>query len=887
MPQTPPSHRSDTDIKAATARFKDDIWGKLTEIKVPHLHAQHCRLVEYLITVYEMMEKFKGGRVTEDDASNLDLTLANIQDYVIHHLVDEEEFLERIAFPETDKHKLSHTRFKNKFTQLGERMQGGELQYVNDLFFFIYSWLFEHINSQDTRYSEFYVQMPLAKDFPSKDYLLDTIMKSAVDGIIIINDQGIILQFNRAAEQLFGYDASEVIGKNISALMPAPHSAEHDSHIASYMTTQEPHIIGSSREVIGLKNDGTTFPMQLSVSVFQGEGATYFTGILHDITQQKKHEAEILRSRDLLEERVRERTRELETINFELKDKIAANERAQAELELAAKVFDNAGEAILITDTNANIISVNQAYLDITGHAYDDVIGQNPRIGKSGRHDQEFYREMWQTLLVTGKWRGEIWDCRKDGEQYPKLLTITAVKNSDGDVKNYVGIFSDISMAKENERKLEELAYYDTLTKLPNRKLFNIRLDHDLETAKRSKRFLAVLFIDLDKFKKVNDTLGHAAGDELLVQVAKRLNDTVRAADTVARIGGDEFTVILANVEKEENVAQISKNIIYKLQQPFDIAGKEASIGASIGIGMFPQDGSNSEELLKNADIAMYQAKNCGRGVYKFFMPAMNALTQHFLQMENNMKKAIIAEQFKVFYQPKVDHSQNRIIGMEALVRWEHPEHGLVPPNEFIPLAEDTNLIIPIGVQVLKIACRDTVLWKSSFSDSLKVAVNISARQLQQASELIATIKNTLIETQLSPENIELEITESMLMENVDETIETLKKFRDMGISIAMDDFGTGYSSLSYLKKLPIKTLKIDRAFIKDIPHSEDDVAIVSTIISLAQNLKMDLVAEGIENQEQIKFLQERGCHVIQGYFYSPPLPSTKFDQYLKGWKLI
>ncbi|MBF0448149.1 MAG: EAL domain-containing protein [Magnetococcales bacterium] len=884
MTSNKPPHHLEDQLANTIERFKEDIWGKLTEIKVPHLHDQHCRLVEYLIDVFEIMERLKLDKVSQAEKEQLGEVLDHIQDYVVLHLREEEAFMDRIKFPGSAKHKISHDKFTNKFLEIRAHIEKAGIGHVNDLFFFIYSWLFEHINSQDTIYSEFYVQMPLAKDFPSKDHLLDTIMASAADGIVIIDDKGVIITFNAAAEVLFNYDAAEMIGQNISTLMPSPHCDDHDHYIQSYLQERERRKLRSSREVVGLRRDGSTFPIELSISEFQGEGRIYFTGILHDITQRKIQEQEIIKSRDQLERRVLERTEQINLANLQLQEKIAANEQANAKIQLAAKVFESAGEAILITETNGNIISVNQAYLDITGFTQEEIIGKNPRVAKSGRHDKDFYKSLWEELKTKGKWKGEIWDRRKNGQIYPKWLTITEVRTPEGELKNYVGIFTDITNVKETERKLEELAYYDALTQLPNRKLFHIRLNHDVETSKRSKHSLALLFIDLDKFKHVNDTLGHGAGDDLLIQVSERLKKTIRNADTVARLGGDEFTIILTNVVKEENVSFVCENIIRSLSQPFDLSGQEASIGASIGISMFPQDGQDTETLIKHADIAMYQAKNSGRGVYKFFMPEMNALIKHLTQMEKNLRTALEEQQFRVFYQPKVDCLNREIIGMEALVRWQHPEYGVVAPNEFIPLAEDTSLIVPIGAFVLKMACLDTVRLSKNKSVPLKVAVNLSPRQFKNADELIKMIESTIRETAMDPSKLELEITESMVMGNVDQTILTLKKLRDMGVSIAMDDFGTGYSSLSYLKKLPISTLKIDRAFIRDLPESEDDAAIASAIISMAQNLNLGLVAEGIENREQLQFLQHRGCFIIQGFYYSPPLPCDQFEQFIDDW---
>ncbi|MBF0383676.1 MAG: EAL domain-containing protein, partial [Magnetococcales bacterium] len=877
--QNNPNNDSVERQDVAIDRFKSDVWDKLTEIKVPHLHKQHCILVEYLIEIFSIQEQIKHRDPRKEDLSSILELLIKVNDFVQLHLREEEEFLDQISFPEVTNHKIAHKKFIARFDKIKALATNDPVSYISDLFLLIYSWLFEHINSQDTKYSEFYVQKPMAEDFPSDGYLLEAIMKSAIDGIVIFDKAGKILKFNTSAERMFEYNASEVIGRNLSTLMPSPYREQYDKNLEKYLTTGKVKMMDTISEIVGIKRSGTTLPLELSVSELRGSGAPYFIGIMHDITNRKRQEEEIIKSRDNLEQMVLERT-------SELAEKIKANEKANAELQLAAKVFDNAGEAILITEPDGTVISVNQAYLDITGFDYADIIGENPRIAQSGQHDKEFYSSMWHTLSTEGIWRGEIWDKKKSGQVYPKQLTITELRDQDGELKNYIGIFSDITNIKETEKKLEELAYYDTLTRLPNRKLFNIRLEHDIRTAERKEQLLALLFIDLDKFKHVNDSLGHAAGDKLLINVAERLTQCVRKTDTVSRLGGDEFTVILTDVEGEENIAHICEKIIKSLQTPFVLSGQQAFIGASIGISMFPQDGNDIAPLTKHADIAMYKAKHGGRGIYKFFSQKMNKSIQRVIKLESNLKKAIQEEQFKVFYQAKVDSVCEQVIGMEALVRWEHPERGIIPPNEFIPVAEESGLIDQIGLQVMKIACRDTVLLNEDGFGPLKVAINLSGRQFNKPDELIETISDTIKETNLSPENIELEITESMIMGDVEESLVVMKQIRELGISIALDDFGTGYSSLNYLKKFPIQTLKTDRSFIMDIPDSEEDVAIVSAIISLAKNLKMSVVAEGVETKRQLAFLEDLGAMTIQGYYYSRPLPFNEFRDFLKNWNL-
>ncbi|MBF0621156.1 MAG: EAL domain-containing protein [Magnetococcales bacterium] len=705
---------------------------------------------------------------------------------------------------------------------------------------------------------------------------LAALMISAVDSIIIIDSCGIIQGMNPAAEKLFGYSMEEIIGQNISKLMPSPHRENHDGYLARYLQGGDTQIVGVIREIEGLKKDGSPVPLELSVSEFKIDDTIYFAGILHDITNRKKTELELLHAHEGLEKRVQERTQALQQTTIQLQKEIQERTEAVNELKLAAKVFENASEAILITDANTTIIEVNNAYLQITGYEREEIIGANPRILKSGQHEKAFYQKLWSHVEKFDEWTGEIWDRRKNGQAFPSRLTINAVRDNDDNLTNYVGIFSDISEIKAGEQRLEKLAYYDPLTHLPNRLLFKERLVHEINKADRSKIRLAVMFIDLDRFKNVNDTLGHAAGDKLLIIVGKRILSCLRRSDTVARLGGDEFTVILNGIDREEDIAHIAESIINALQRPAILSGQEVFIGASIGIGLFPTDGEDFDTLTKNADIAMYQSKKAGRGVFRFFKEEMNAWTTHQLQLESNLQRALERDEFRVVYQPKICIVSHQVVGMEALIRWQHPEHGLVSPGEFIPLAEETGLIGPMSDWVMKTAFAQTHKWNQTLETPLSVAVNLSARQFQSAN-LIETIQDHLNTSGLLPHLAEIELTESMMIADLDAAIETLTNIRKMGVKLAMDDFGTGYSSLNFLKKLPITTLKIDQSFIRDLKFNSPDETIVAAIIAMATSLKLDVVAEGVEKLEQLNFLSQHGCPTIQGYYFSPPLGPDKF----------
>ncbi|MBF0623417.1 MAG: EAL domain-containing protein [Magnetococcales bacterium] len=709
---------------------------------------------------------------------------------------------------------------------------------------------------------------------------LTAILDSAVDGLLTIDSQGVIRSGNRSLHNLFGYPPGFLIGKKVNILMPHPHGRDHDQYLAHHLTTGEKRIIGTIREVEGMCVDGGLFPLELSVGRFQVGNEMFFTGIMHDITARKQSSKALAEAYSQLEQRVLDRTRELETTNQRLTAEVRERVRAEADLKLAGKVFDNASEGILITTPDARIVDVNPAYTEITGFTREEVLGTNPNLCKSGRHDDAFYQRMWQTLKDEGHWTGEIWDRRKNGEIFPKWLTINAVKDAEDQLTHYVGIFSDITHIKATEQRLEQLAYYDPLTGLPNRMLFRDRLEHEMAVARRNDRQVGVFFIDLDRFKHVNDTLGHAAGDQLLVEISRRIVNCVRRSDTVSRLGGDEFTVILSGLHHIQRASHIAGEIIQALQNPVTLGEHDAYVGASIGIAIFPNDGEDFDTLTKNADLAMYQAKEGGRGTFRFFEAGMNAASNDRLKLEGNLRRAVQAEEFTLFYQPKLLVSERRVIGAEALVRWQRQD-GMVSPARFIPLAEETGLIIPLGDWILHTACRQTRQWLEQGYD-VKTAVNLAAPQFTQEG-LPERIGRILEETGLPPAHLELEVTESMVMINLEQAITVMGRLKEMGLSISLDDFGTGYSSLSYLKRFPLRALKIDQSFVRDLTDDSNDAAIVTAIISLGRSLGLRVVAEGVETEAQLAFLAREGCNEMQGYLTGRPMPPEEFERVLAG----
>jgi len=555
-------------------------------------------------------------------------------------------------------------------------------------------------------------------------------------------------------------------------------------------------------------------------------------------------------------------------------------ELTASEHELATRVFDTMSQSVIVTDKHNRIVSINSAATKITGYTIEEIQGKDPKVFSSGRHNREFYAAMWKSLTTTGHWEGEIWDRRKDGEVYLKWMNINVIYDRQGNLNLYVAISSDITERKKTEELIWKQANFDALTELANRTLFQKRLQQELDQCNRSNCTLAVIYLDLDGFKDINDSLGHAAGDKLLVEVSQRLRERARKTDIVARLGGDEFTLLVTDFQQPEQIGSLAEQILEILSDPIIIQGREIHIGASIGIALYPGDGTSLEELTKHADVAMYQAKLGGKNQFQFFQHEMNAKAVHRLSLIHDLHKAVDNNSFQLYYQPKIRLADHKVIGMEALIRWPTADGQMVSPAEFIPCAEETGLIIPIGDWVLAEACRQTAQWNQQFGAQLRVAVNLSARQFR-IQNIADKILLTLNAQSLPAHLLELEITESILMNDVEEAIQVMAVLRNHGISIAIDDFGTGYSSLNYLKRFPISTLKIDQSFIRDLTEGSEDAAIVRSIISLAESLDLEVVAEGVETVEQLRFLNQQQCHAAQGYHLAKPMPPEKFEAFL------
>lgn len=547
-------------------------------------------------------------------------------------------------------------------------------------------------------------------------------------------------------------------------------------------------------------------------------------------------------------------------------------------------VFDGMSEGLMITDTHNHVTTINRGFTDITGYDEEDILGKDPAILGTGRHKHSFQKEIQHIVDVEGHWSGEISNRKKNGEIALLWLSLSAVKNHAGKITSYVSVFSDITQSRQSQQQLYTLANHDVLTGLPNRRLLTELLDHAIKRAERSESKLALLFIDLDRFKNVNDSLGHHAGDQLLSQVARRFSAAVRESDTVARLGGDEFVILLDRLNHENDAADVAKKIIEAMRPEFIIGHREFFIGASIGISVYPKDGESHDDLLKAADIAMYQVKNHGKNHFLFYSKSQSESTFELFTLDTQLRRALKKKQFEVLYQPQISLVTGKIIGAEALLRWHHPELGMVSPAKFIPLAEETGLIVPIGEWVLREACLAINRCAKLGYALNSVSVNVSGIQIHR-SNFADAVCAVLMETGCNPNTLELEITESAIMNNAEYVIEIFQRIKEMGVTLALDDFGTGYSSLSYLKRFPLDRLKIDQSFVRDLPHDPDDGAICAAIIGLSKSLGLAVIAEGVENKAQADFIYSQGCLEAQGYLYSPAIKLDAFIDMLSKQK--
>ncbi|MDE2439410.1 MAG: EAL domain-containing protein [Betaproteobacteria bacterium] len=694
-----------------------------------------------------------------------------------------------------------------------------------------------------------------------RNSLPNTIFENAGQAIILTDTTGLITYFNPAAQKMLGYTLDEVVLRKTPLIF---HLAEEVEERAKALSQESGKDTAPGFEVFiaGLgadrahaeadwtyvRKNGSCLPVSLNISLLRDDtGAVQgYMGIASDISERY---------------------------------------RLEQELRVAAIAFESQA-AIMVTDAARRILQVNKAFSRLTGYEAEEAIGQTPSMLKSGHQDAAFYAEMWRQLSETGHWQGEIWNRRKNGDVFPEWLTISGVRNNRGQLTHFVSTFSDISNLKIAESEIHHLAFYDPLTALPNRRLLLNRLDKACASSNRSGHYGALLIIDLDHFKTLNDTLGHDVGDRLLVEVAKRLATYIREGDTAARLGGDEFVIMLENLGLDHEGAGVQAEIVAEkvrteLTRPYTLAGDmEYYRSASIGISLFHGHDKSVDILLKQADIALYKAKDAGRNAIRFFDNAMQTALDERAALEAGLRRALSREEFVLYVQPQVD-TERQLIGAEVLLRWQPPNHPMVMPGDFVALAEDTGLIVPIGLWVLDRACAELRRWADDpRTESLFMAVNVSARQFRQA-DFVSQVADALARHGIKPRRLKLELTESLLLDNVDDVIAKMQALREMGVRFSLDDFGTGYASLSYLKRFPFEQLKIDRSFIRDIMNDSDDAGIVRAIIAMGNTLRLNVVAEGVEDDDQHAYLARHGCCLFQGYLFGKPMSFADFREML------
>lgn len=682
------------------------------------------------------------------------------------------------------------------------------------------------------------------QDLIESEARMAAVMDTVPDAIITINLDGTINSFNKAAESIFGYSSDEMIGQSVDIIVPDEYKEAHRNGIKRFAASGKGNIMGTRVELEALTKSGRRIWIEMALSSVNAGNKRYVTGLLRDISEKK-----------VIEEATR----------------------------VSAVAFETQ-EGIFVTDASGKILKVNNAFTTLTGYTSADVVGKYPSILKSGQHDKYFYEHMRKELEQNKVWQGEVWNRRKNGEIFPEWQTITAVTNTKGVVTHYVSVFTDITQRKQTEDHIKTLAFFDPLTKLPNRRLLIDRMTHAIENTNANKSYNALMFLDLDHFKNLNDTQGHDKGDLLLKEVANRLKQCIRTGDTVARLSGDEFVVMLENLGLDEVTAatlteNIAENISTSLNRPYILKSEtgetEYVCSASIGICMF-NDNISVEDLLKHADVAMYQSKNDGRNTIRFFDPQMQTYIQERTKLESDLRTAIAKQNLYLTYQVQVNQDK-KPIGAEALVRWNHPELGHISPAKFIPLAEESGLIYDLGLFVLETTCKQLREWETHpVASNIPIAVNVSAKQFRQEN-FIEDFKRIVESHNVSYEMLKIELTESALLDNVDNMIEKMTKIRQLGCQLSMDDFGTGYSSLSYLKLLPLNQLKIDQSFTRDILDDHNDEAIASIIISLGHTLDLNVIAEGVETEAQYKLLKSYDCQWFQGYFFGKPVKADEF----------
>ncbi|MGB0748882.1 MAG: sensor domain-containing protein [Magnetospiraceae bacterium] len=691
------------------------------------------------------------------------------------------------------------------------------------------------------------------------------IMNTVEDGILSADEHGDIDMLNAAALRMFGFEVDQKerwMGLSLEALLPND-AAGPGGGVQRFLEElgDHPHVLTWEQEAVN--NEGRRFPVDVACSAFAEEDHFHVIVTVRDLSEKKAVEQTLRQAHEELELRVLERTKAL-------REEVSERRKAEKRLHLAGVIIENAPQAVLVTDTNFEISEVNPAYTRITGFAKEEVLGRRPAFLPLLEEDG-LYDPMLSAIAENGFWEGEVWNQRKDQSRFAEHIMIAAIKDESQRISHYIVILTDVTRRKEDEERILFQANYDALTGLPNRTLFHDRLTSSLARIPRTRKKVGLMFIDLDGFKLINDTLGHEAGDTLLQETAERLEECIRNVDTVARLGGDEFTVILPDLHAGHEMVQVADRILNSLGAPYYLHGKATYVSGSIGMTVAPDDGDQSADLIKNADAAMYRAKEEGKANYQFFVPQFNEEAAEKLAIKSGLEGALERDELEMVYQPKLDLFTQKIVGFEALMRWNSPDLGVVSPARFIPILEETQVLHRVSRWVLEDARTRWQEWAGVGHGDLTIAVNLSARQLR-AEGFLEAFKSIVFEANVPSSAVEVEITENLLMSESGRAIEVLESLHDLGVTVSIDDFGTGYSSLSYLKKFPIDTIKVDRMFVKDIVEDPSDAEIVKTIIALAHALNRKIVAEGVETEAQKALLKGLRCNEIQGYLVSRPV---------------
>ncbi|WJG11111.1 EAL domain-containing protein [Aliiglaciecola sp. LCG003] len=671
---------------------------------------------------------------------------------------------------------------------------------------------------------------------------LKAVFNDIGDPIFVKDHECRLIIVNDAFCSIFGLPRKDIIGKTLAEKVP-PEERDHFLSIDREVLSKGKEIL--CEETLTTSGVQTKTILTRKNRFVDSNGNYFLVGIIHDITPRKQ-----------IEER----------------------------LKRAASVVSHAHEGIMITDSTATIIEVNQSFSRITGYAEEEVLGQNPRILQSGRQSAEFYGEMWRTILAKGYWRGEIWNRRKNGEVYPEMLTISAVKNTNGQVQHYISLSTDITPMKAYQGRLERIAHFDPLTNLPNRVLLADRLSQAMVQCQRRQLSLAVAFMDLDGFKTINDSLGHNVGDKLLITVSQRMKEALREGDTLARIGGDEFIAVMVDLEKIEDGELVLKRLLKAVSEPVSVGDAVMQVSASIGVTLYPQDGVDADQLMRHADQAMYVAKQAGKNRFHLFDTAQDTAFKTQLESIENVSLALAKGEFVLHFQPKVNMRTGTVVGVEALIRWQHPINGLVPPIEFLPVIEGHLISLKLGEWVIDTALQQIIKWRSVGVD-LPISVNISAYQLQQNNFTAQLAAILALNPEVNPNCLELEILETTALHDTCQVSTTMNACHDLGVRFAIDDFGTGYSSLTYLKRLPAYLIKIDQSFVRDMLQDDDDLAIVEGVVGLTKAFQRKVIAEGVESIEHGVALLKLGCELAQGYGIARPMPAADLPEWLANWK--